>query len=77
MPQIPPLNGNEVLIILLKGGFYIHHQRGSHARLFHRQHAELRVTIPIHKTALPKRTFYSILKQADLSEEEFIELRNK
>jgi hypothetical protein len=34
MPQsIAPLKPKQVVAALLKAGFYVHHQRGSHARL--------------------------------------------
>jgi predicted RNA binding protein YcfA (HicA-like mRNA interferase family) len=74
MPKLPRINGREVLRVLLKAGFYIHHQSGSHARLFHSQRPELRVTIPIHKKDLPEKTLKSILKQADIKEVEFLRL---
>lgn len=57
-----------------RAGFYIDHQAGSHARLFHRTRPELKVTIPIHNKDLPQGTLRSILRQADLSAEEFLEL---
>jgi predicted RNA binding protein YcfA (HicA-like mRNA interferase family) len=74
MPKLPPQNGHQVLRILLKAGFYIHHQSGSHARLFHNVRTELRVTIPIHNKELPDNTLRAILKQADISEEYFLRL---
>jgi predicted RNA binding protein YcfA (HicA-like mRNA interferase family) len=74
MPKLPRSNGRQVLRVLLKAGFYIHHQSGSHARLFHRQRPEMRVTIPIHKKDLPEKTLRSILKQAAIKEAEFIRL---
>jgi len=46
---------------------------GSHARLFHRSRLDLRVTIPIHNKDLPSGTPKSILRQAGLSAEEFLE----
>jgi len=39
--------------------------------------AEKRVTIPIHNKDLPERTLRYILKQADISEEEFWNLFRK
>jgi predicted RNA binding protein YcfA (HicA-like mRNA interferase family) len=69
--KLPILRAKEVLRALLRGGFYIHHQTGSHARLFHTTHHELRVTIPIHSKDLPLSLVKRILKQADLSEEQF------
>ncbi len=74
MPKLPSLKGEEVLKALLKSGFYIHHQKGGHARLFHTSRPELRVTISIHNKDLPEKTLRTILKQADLTEEAFIKL---
>ncbi len=72
MPTLPVLKGREVLQALLKGKFYVHHQRGSHARLFHRTRPDLKVTVPIHNKDLPEKTLRAILKQAGLSDEEFL-----
>jgi predicted RNA binding protein YcfA (HicA-like mRNA interferase family) len=74
MPSLPGIKGNELLKALLKGGFYIHHQRGSHARLLHNDKPEIRVTIPVHNKDLPQKTLRRILKQADLTEERFLKL---
>jgi predicted RNA binding protein YcfA (HicA-like mRNA interferase family) len=74
MPPLPVLRAKEVLRALLSAGFYIHHQTGSHARLFHRAKTELHVTIPIHNKELPPKTLKSIIRQAGLTPEEFIEL---
>jgi len=59
----------------LRAGFYVHHQKGSHARLLHRTKAGLHVTVPIHSKDIPPSLLkHRILKQANLSEEEFLEL---
>lgn len=74
MPLLPVLTPKEVLRALQRAGFYIHHQSGSHARLFHETRAELRVTIPMHGKDLPAKTLRSIIRQAGLSVEEFLDL---
>ena len=74
MATLPTLKGAEVLKALKRAGFYIHHQRGSHARLLNEQRRELRVTVPVHNKDLPERTLRRILKQADLTDEEFLKL---
>ena len=33
--KIPALKAKEVIKALLRAGFYVHHQRGSHAQLRH------------------------------------------
>ncbi|MGA2739448.1 MAG: type II toxin-antitoxin system HicA family toxin [Bryobacteraceae bacterium] len=76
MPQrIAPLKPKQVIAALLKAGFYVHHQRGSHARLLHPTRTESRVTVPIHGKDLPPSFVRQrILKQAGLTEEEFLDL---
>jgi predicted RNA binding protein YcfA (HicA-like mRNA interferase family) len=71
MPKLPVLKPKEVLRALQSVGFYIHHQRGSHARLLHDTCRDLRVTIPMHNKDLPEKTLRSILRQAGLSGEKF------
>ncbi len=73
-PPLPILKAKQVLRALERAGYYIHHQTGSHARLFHKNRPELRVTIPTHAKDLPPATLHRILKQADLSIEEFKKL---
>jgi predicted RNA binding protein YcfA (HicA-like mRNA interferase family) len=74
MPSLPSIKGREVLQALVRGGFYIHHQKGSHARLFHKVRPELRITLPVHSKDLPEKTLRRILKQADLTDNEFLKL---
>lgn len=74
MAQLPVLKAREVLRALQGAGFYIHHQTGSHARLFHRSKPELRVTVPIHNKDLPAGTLRNIIRQAGYTVEEFVEL---
>jgi predicted RNA binding protein YcfA (HicA-like mRNA interferase family) len=76
MPKLPVLKGKEVLAALTstKGGFFVHHQHGSHARLKHITKKNLRITIPIHSKDLPDRTLRRVIKQADMTEEEFLKL---
>ncbi len=78
MPKIPPLKGKEILALLLKCGFVKHHQAGSHIQLRHARRIELRVTIPRHdKFDLPPFVIGSILKQADITKEEFMRMLKK
>jgi predicted RNA binding protein YcfA (HicA-like mRNA interferase family) len=72
--KLPVLKAKEVVRALLRAGFYIHHQTGSHARLLHRTHPEVRVTVPIHAKDIPVSLLKRILRQASLTEEEFVKL---
>ena len=74
-PKVPALKPKQVVAALLRAGFYVHHQRGSHARLLDRTRTELRVTVPIHNKEIPPSFLkHRILKQAGLSEEQFLDL---
>ncbi len=72
MASLPILKPKEVIRALQRAGFYIDHQVGSHARLFHQTNSHLRVTIPIHSRDIPQATLSCILKQAGLSKKEFL-----
>ena len=75
MSRLPALKPKKVLKILLRAGFYIHHQRGSHIQLRNFSKSHLRVTVPYHSHFdLPPFVINNILKQAEISKEEFIRL---
>ncbi len=74
MPKLPVLKPKEVLRVLISAGFYVDHQAGSHARLFHHTRPELRVTIPIHSGDLPIGTLKSIIRQAGFTPDQFLTL---
>lgn len=74
-PKLPVLKPRQVVAALERAGFYVHHQKGSHVRLLHRTNSRLHVTVPIHNKDVPPSLLkHRILKQAGLSEEEFLEL---
>lgn len=72
-PRLPVLKPKEVLRALLKAGFEIHHQSGSHAQLRHRAKTHLRVTVPRHdRFDLPLPVLKRILRQAEMTVDEFL-----
>jgi len=73
-PQLPILKPKDVISALRRAGFYIHHQTGSHIQLKHNQKTWLRVTIPFHRDDLPKPIIRSIIRQAELTVQEFLDL---
>ena len=78
MSKLPVLKAKRIIKLLLKLGFYIHHQTGSHVQLRHLGKTNLRITIPRHdKFDLPSSVILNILKQAEISKEEFIKLLRK
>jgi predicted RNA binding protein YcfA (HicA-like mRNA interferase family) len=73
--EIPLLKPRLVLRALLRAGFVIHHQTGSHAQLRHLAKPHLRVTCPRHdRFDLPRSVLRSILRQAEMTVEEFLDL---
>jgi len=67
------LKPKEVLRAFLKAGFEVHHQTGSHAQLRHPSKPHLRVTIPRHdRFDLPQSILKSILRQAEMTLEDFL-----
>jgi len=73
-PALPVVKAKECLKALQRAGFFIDHQTGSHARLFHSADPTRKVTIPIHNKDLPPGTLKSILRQSGLSVIDFIGL---
>ncbi len=74
MPKIPRIPSSLVIGALKRARFYIHHQTGSHIQLRHSDNLKLRVTIPFHKKDLTPKTIKSIIQQAGLTVEEFLDL---
>jgi len=76
--KLPALKPKEVINVLLRAGFYIYHQKGSHIQLRHHSKIHLRVTISYHtRFDLPPSIIHSILKQTEISKEEFLKLLKK
>jgi len=75
MIKLPRITSKKILAILIKDGFYIHHQSGSHINLRHKIKLHLHVVIPFHSNRdLAPKTIKSIIIQAGLSLEEFLKL---
>ena len=71
LPRIPSLLA---IRALKRANFYEFHQSGSHIQLRHSSNIILRVTIPFHRKDLTPKTLKSIINQAGLTVDEFIEL---
>ena len=66
--KLPIVSGKDVLRLLLKKGYTIKNQKGSHVHL---QHPEKQsVTVPNHKVIVPK-TLKSILEATGLTADDF------
>ncbi len=67
---MPSINSKKLLKFLKKGGFYIHHQVGSHIVLKHEKDDSKRVTLPMHNKDIKPGTLASILEQAGIDKRE-------
>ena len=74
MPPLPVAKSKEVIRALKRADFYIDHQTGSHAQLLHPSHPSLRVTVPIGNKDIKRGTLKNILRQANMTVEQLIEL---
>jgi len=76
MPKIPPIRAERLIKILKKKGFFLDRIRGSHHILMNKKQDTL--SIPVHKgTTLGKGITVSIIKDAELTTEEFLKLLKK
>lgn len=74
MPRIPRVTAKKALSVLLRGGFYVHHQTGSHIHLRHAVKLYLRIVVPMHGRELAPKTIKSMLVQSEMTIEDFLEL---
>ncbi|MFM7794199.1 MAG: type II toxin-antitoxin system HicA family toxin [Microcystis panniformis] len=73
MPKLPVVTGDEVIKALTRIGFQSIRQKGSHLRLKHEDGRF--VTVPVHRgKTVGKGLLLKILRDAELTQEEFIRL---
>lgn len=72
MTKLPKISGKDCINALSKAGFYFKRQSGSHVVL-RRDNPYAQLVVPNHKE-LDRGTLRAIIRQADLSVHEFIEL---
>ncbi|MCX6006335.1 MAG: type II toxin-antitoxin system HicA family toxin [Chloroflexi bacterium] len=71
--QLPVLKAKQVIDALLRSGFSISRQTGSHVILY-KQGFNRPITVPIHRSDLPQGTLRAIIRQSGLTIGEFIKL---
>lgn len=71
MPRLPAVKPKMVIRALRRAGFEVHHTTGSHYLM---KKDKLRVSVPYHNKDLKPGTLASIISQAGLSVEEFVDL---
>jgi predicted RNA binding protein YcfA (HicA-like mRNA interferase family) len=74
MARLPRISSQKLLQALQRAGFYVHHQRGSHVNLRHPTKTHLHVVVPQNRKDLAPKTLKSIIVQAEMTVEEFVEL---
>jgi len=72
MSGLPRISGHDCVKALNKAGFYFKRQKGSHI-ILRRDEPFAQVVVPDHKE-LDRGTLKAIIRQAGLTEAEFIEL---
>jgi predicted RNA binding protein YcfA (HicA-like mRNA interferase family) len=72
--QLPTLKPRETIRALERGGFLRLRVRGSHDYFQHPDRPELLVCVPVHPGDLNRSVLRSILRQADLTVEAFLDL---
>jgi predicted RNA binding protein YcfA (HicA-like mRNA interferase family) len=72
MSRLPRISGRECAKALLNAGFLFVRQKGSHM-VYRRDRPFAQVTVPDHRE-LDRGTLRGIIRQAELTVDEFIEL---
>jgi predicted RNA binding protein YcfA (HicA-like mRNA interferase family) len=74
LKHLPVISGSDAIRALTRAGFFFVRQKGSHVRMKKQlPPITLNVTIPLHDE-LDRMTLRSIIRGAELSEEEFLNL---
>jgi len=76
MPRLPVVKPKEVLCALQHAGFFVDRQRGSHIALRHEKKAGT-VTVSLNRKDIKRKTLKSIIDQAGLTVDEFVQLLAK
>lgn len=72
--RLPALKPREAIRALGRAGFVVDHVTGSHHILLHPARPQRRVTVAYHNKDLKPKTLRSIIRQAGLTVEQFIDL---
>ncbi len=72
MSKLPRISGQKCVKALSKAGFYFKRQQGSHI-ILRRDNPFAQLVVPDHKE-LDRGTLRAVIRQADLSVEEFVRL---
>ena len=73
MPKLPQVSGKIAVAKLLRLGYQVVRQKGSHVRLIHNDPQKGKLSVPMHKT-LKKGLLTELIKDAGIDIQEFIDL---
>ncbi len=71
--KLPLVSSDKILKLLSKKGFSITRQKGSHICLHKKEEGKTLLVVVPRKNQIKKGTLISILKQAGVSREEFLD----
>lgn len=71
--RLPALKANQVIRALKRAGFYERRQTGSLV-ILRKEGLSRPVPVPIHSGTLPRELLAEIIKEAGLTQEEFLDL---
>jgi predicted RNA binding protein YcfA (HicA-like mRNA interferase family) len=71
--ELPSLKPKQVIVALERAGFVAKRQTGSHV-IFYKPDIRHPITVPNHTSDLPTGTLRAIIRQANLTVDEFISL---
>lgn len=74
MTPLPVVRPEEVIRALERAGFVVEQVKGGRHALKHPDKPHLHVTVAFHKKEVPRGTLRAILRQADLTIDEFLNL---
>ena len=74
--RLPILKPRQIINVLKKIGFKENRQTGSHLILLNREKNKI-IPIPIHNQDIKRDLLRRIIKQAELSRKEFLDLLNE
>ena len=72
MPKLPTITPAKLLKVLEKAGFVYVFGSGSHRVMKHSDGR--RTTVPVHGKDIPKGTLLAILRDVEISKEDFVRL---
>jgi predicted RNA binding protein YcfA (HicA-like mRNA interferase family) len=71
--KLPLVSSDKILKFLSKKGFEIVRQRGSHISLHKKEDGKILLAVVPRRSQIKRGTLLSILRQAKISREEFLE----